>query len=274
MKTFIVNYGWWITFLASIILLIAHSLSIATVQVDMTSVVLLAILLISPFISNLKKIKVGEFEAEINPKEIQKVKADVETLLPTEQANKAKDIPEFQLAVDSIKTLVQSDHILALAKIRIELEKLLNRLYRLTHIGPASERALPIGKLVHDLTSKEILTQDMSAPIREVISLCNRAVHGEDIRKEDAESIVEIATSLISNLFGLISNYIVEPNEVIPIDSATVDEYMKSMYRVTTVVPYVHNPVKNIRLLNQEGLDNILEGYDEYAEFIVEVVKL
>jgi hypothetical protein len=42
-------------------------------------------------------------------------------------------------------------------------------------------------------------------------------------------------------------------------------------YRVTTVVPLVTHPTRNMYMVNQEALDSFLEGYDEYAEFLVAV---
>lgn len=49
---------------------------------------------------------------------------------------------------------------------------------------------------------------------------------------------------------------------------------MEALYEVTTVVPLVEKPYLSKRTLNQEQLDQFLEGYNEFAEFIVEVRKL
>jgi len=43
---------------------------------------------------------------------------------------------------------------------------------------------------------------------------------------------------------------------------------------VVTVIPYVDKPVKITRVVKQEALDQLLEGYEEYGEFIVEVSKI
>lgn len=65
-----------------------------------------------------------------------------------------------------------------------------------------------------------------------------------------------------------------EPIETAPIDKATVDKYRHAQYRVTSIVPLVDTPYKNVRILDQEGLDGLLESYYEYGEFLVEVEKL
>ena len=55
------------------------------------------------------------------------------------------------------------------------------------------------------------------------------------------------------------------------IGSDEFDVYISSKYRVTTIIPFKGNPIMNIYLLTKEELNDFLEGYDQYAEFIVSV---
>jgi len=55
------------------------------------------------------------------------------------------------------------------------------------------------------------------------------------------------------------------------IGSDEVDVYMSSKYRVTTIIPFKENPVMNVYLFTKDELNSFLEGYDQYAEFIVSV---
>jgi hypothetical protein len=55
------------------------------------------------------------------------------------------------------------------------------------------------------------------------------------------------------------------------IGSDEVDVYISSKYRVTTIIPFKGNPIMNIYLLNKEELNDFLEGYDRYAEFLISV---
>ncbi len=55
------------------------------------------------------------------------------------------------------------------------------------------------------------------------------------------------------------------------IGSDEFDVYISSKYRVTTIIPFKENPVMNIYLLTKEELNDFLEGYDQYAEFLVSV---
>lgn len=55
------------------------------------------------------------------------------------------------------------------------------------------------------------------------------------------------------------------------ISSKECSEYADARYKVVTVTPYVEEPEKKIYLVNQQELDKLLDGYIEYAEFVVSV---
>lgn len=272
MKRFIINHVWWITLLLGVGMLLAHTFSFDKIKVDNTSIILLLVIFLSPFISAITKIKFGDFEAEIDPKEVQKIRNEVSAQVS--DAEEPAQNSEIEEIVTNISRLVESDPILALAKLRIELEKVLNKLYRMTHKEDKSGKVVSPMQLIQKLSAAEILPRDIARTTREVMSICNRAIHGEDIRKQDAESVVESGVSLLVKLYFYASNYILEPIEKIPIDKAALDEYWEAQFRVTSIVPLVDTPYKCVRILDQEGIDELLEGYDEYGEFIIEVTKI
>ena len=271
MRKFLVSHVWWITLLLALAMLIAHTVSLDIVKVDNISIILLVVILLSPFAPAITKIKIGEFEAEVNPEEVRRIKDKVSAQV--KETDKPTEIPRVEYSIGSIKSLVGSDPVLALAKLRIELEKILNRLYRITH-RDEQRRFLSAGQLVHKLVNAEILPVDVAASTREVISICNRAIHGEDIRQQDAESVVEVGGILLRDLSFISSEYSLEPIKSAQIDQGTVNEFQNAKYQVTTIVPLVNAPCKNIRIVDQEGLDELLAGYNDYAEFVVEVTKV
>lgn len=55
------------------------------------------------------------------------------------------------------------------------------------------------------------------------------------------------------------------------ISSQRVKALNNAEYLVKTIVPLVENPLKKTYLLNQEELNNFLEGYSEYGEFIISI---
>jgi len=55
------------------------------------------------------------------------------------------------------------------------------------------------------------------------------------------------------------------------IGSDEIDIYLSSRYRVTTIIPFKENPVMNVYLFTKEELNDFLEGYDRYTEFLISV---
>lgn len=273
MKIFVLKNLWWISFSSAFILLIVHSFKIANLNVDSTSILLLAVILVSPFVAAVKKIKFGDFEAEIDIEEIRKIKSEAEKSL-IESQEEAEDRPEIYATSDAIKTLAESDPIIALAKIRIELEKVLGRIARFNSVKVSG---FALGALVNKLTNQEIVSHDLGKTLREVIAICNRAMHGESISEEGAQTIVDVGVELLEELYWLAQSQassasIVKEEIISPEESH--DYYHNKKYRLTSITPYVENPKKVVRELTQEQLDEVLENYQEYAEFIVELVEI
>jgi archaeosine-15-forming tRNA-guanine transglycosylase len=125
-----------------------------------------------------------------------------------------------------------------------------------------------------ELSYDGILSIKISHSLREVVSICNRAIHGEEIRKQDVEIIIHIGVELLNFLYTETPNIITKETEEIIIDNKNVDEYMSAKYKVTTVVPLVEKPKKKIYILNQQELDEFFDGYNEFAEFIVDIKKI
>lgn len=273
MKKFVVTNLWWVTFLLAIMLLAIHSFKLASISVDSTSILLLLIILISPFIASIRKIKYGDFEAEIDSKEVQKIKSEVENISDSNSAEQ-ETRPEIYAATDSIRELAKSDPVIALAKIRIELEKVLNRLAKFSGI----EVKRPVlGLLVRSLSNYEILTPNLAKSLSDVISICNRAIHGESISEDSANTIVSLGIDLLEEIYWSIQEQISSGSIVSEstISNAESDSYYSNRrYRLTTVIPLIENPKKIVRELNQEQLDEFLEGYHEYAEFMVELIEI
>lgn len=272
MKKFILKNLWWVTFTLAFILLGVHSFNIANISVDSTSILLLIIMLISPFVIAIKKIKYGDFEAEIDSQEIQKIKADFEKTVHT-KTEEDDSLPEIYKATDAIRDLANSDPVIALAKIRIELEKVLTRLARITL---TETKRSPLGALVNKLMNHEIISSQVGKSLSEVINICNRAIHGEFISEEDADTIVELGIELLEDLYwdiqaqtttaSIVSEEIITPRE-------SKEYYENKRYQLTTVTSYLENPKKVVRELTQEQLDDFFDGYNEFAEFVVKLVE-
>ena len=267
MRQFLSHNISWIIFLIALVLLISHVVGWEKITVDTTTLLLLDILLVSPLIEQLRKIKVGEFEAEIAPKEVEKVETEVNKHLGergTKEITETRIRPEEKYFSD----LVERDPILALAEMRLEIERALARLYWLAGLG--GQKYKYSGRsLVTDLARSGILPSQLSGPIQDLFSLANRAIHGEYVRKADAKRILEIGTRILEEIDLIIEEFVLKPIETQSISDGDVRSAGEAKYRVTTIVPLVENPIRKVYIFDQEGLDMFLEGYNEYAEFLV-----
>ncbi len=107
------------------------------------------------------------------------------------------------------------------------------------------------------------------------MAICNRAIHGEDIRQEDAASVVGTGGELLEVLEQLARESAVrQPERQEVIRPTEVDGYTQSRYRLTTVVPLVENPERRTYELTHEELEEFFDGYSEFAEFVVGIERL
>jgi len=261
--------------LAALGLLVAHSFGVQRINVDNTSLILLLIILASPFVAAIKKIKIGEFEAEIQADEVKRVAQQAESALPVHVRDSVLPL-ETSEAASAIISLVATDPVVALAKLRIELEGRLRRLEQRATVPETSrKRPVALSYLVRQLVAREVFEENFGVSLLDVIALCNRAIHGEDIRDVDARRIVETGTSLLEVLERIVRTD--APTH--PVDTAVIspqerDQLQSARYRVTTVVPYIEKPERRIYVFTQEELDEFFEGYSEFAEFVVGIERI
>ncbi|MUK28406.1 hypothetical protein [Aliivibrio fischeri] len=266
------KYSWIVAFFLSLIMLISHSLKLFEIQVDATSILLLVIILLSPHIASLTKIKYGDFEAEISRAEVEAIR-DESPQVSTKPENSSgyKRSDEFYESINPIIPLAETDHVLALAKLRIEIEKVVKRYHRLTIKQPGFKS---IGALLNELVADDRIEQQTAKSIRDIVAVCNRAIHGETITRSNADIVINSGVVILDDLFWdlefkVAHGEVVSKEYIEPFDFEHL--YYNKKYQLTTVGPSVDKPEKIVRILTQEQLDDLLEGYNEYAEFIVEL---
>lgn len=258
-----------IIFLIVLVLFILYLFNASFVRIDNTTLLLLVLLLLAPFSESLRKIKFGEFEAEIEPSEVKKIEKEVNEIEKEENKGVSGDKNNI---IDEMYAILENDHILALAKLRMELEKILNKIV-FTKEKSLNVRRGQFAQLRY-IEKNNLLDKKYIAPIKDVLSICNRAIHGEDVSKRTAENIVEIGSNLLNQLQFEFSSLLIKPTNSEQILPKRRDEYMNTQYKVKTVIPYTENPVKNEYIFTQEELDNFLDNYNEFAEFLVEIKQL
>jgi|GEM_PF-1051797 hypothetical protein len=273
LRRVIINNLWFIVMVLAFCMLLTHSFDNKIVTVDTNSVILLAFILASPLIAALKRIKFGGFEAEIDPQEVAAVKELAESSIPIAKQT-TNHRARTEETTSAIRTLSEKDTVLALAKLRIEFESRLRQLYNAKFPDSKKDFA-PLYQMLKVLVNNDILEQEFSNSLRRVFSIANRALHGEDIRDIDADTIITIGIDLLEYLDSIVfERTSTQPKESVKISDEKLAEYKFARYKLITMIPYVESPIMNTYILSQTELDNFLSHYPEYAEFLISLEKV
>ena len=251
---------WIVPFIITLVLLIVHVFSIKLILIDNITLILLCILIISPLSLGLKKIKFGNFEAELVANEVKEIAQ--ETSKAKENIEQDFDSSPYQIIIDNIHKLSKQDYIIALVKLRMELENIANKIYNKLGIK-SNEKNITLRQKIDILLKNEIIDRRVANILSKVISVCNKAIHCEEIGKEDALSIIDNGTWLLEVLFNSIPCS--SPINSKIIKNEECDYYYSQKYIVKTVIPYVENPKENVYIMTQEELTEFLDGYSDYA---------
>ncbi len=279
MTKWLLRHSWLLVLATAFSLLVAHTFSFDIVVVDNTTLILLAVILISPLASSIRRIKLGNFEAEIDSKEVDQIMRETEASL--EKVTDAGEIePEYEQpplilrTIDYIVSLVATDPVLALIQLRIELEKILRRTARTRSRRASLSGVTPLSLVLRDLVAAKTLKAPLADSVRSVVDVANRASHGHEIAQSDVERIVDVGTTLLERLyFDLVDRGDASAEKTV-VDPSIVQDLRESLYELTTVVPLVENPYMVKTFVTQDDLDDVLDGYSEYAEFIVNIRRL
>ena len=97
------------------------------------------------------------------------------------------------------QNLVGLDNLLALAKLRMELERELRHIAYNNQID-ISSRPLGVTGIAQELLSRKILPATWLGALKEITSVCNQAVHGMEIPDDIAISVVRVGGQLLEQL--------------------------------------------------------------------------
>jgi hypothetical protein len=102
----------------------------------------------------------------------------------------------------SLGQLVGADNSLALAKLRLEIERELRRIAYNDNINVGTR---PVGAmaLARELASKKVLPPELLNVLQQIIPIANEAVHGGEISDQEAASVVRAGGQLLEALRSL-----------------------------------------------------------------------
>lgn len=107
-------------------------------------------------------------------------------------------------ALDNARKLLDSDPVLALAVLRIEIEKSLKSIAKRLDLPVKEKRS--ITEIIVNLKRKEIFSHEQVLILRKIIQMCNKAVHGAVIYKSEAKEIIFLAEKFYRTLENSILN--------------------------------------------------------------------
>jgi hypothetical protein len=145
----------------------------------------LAIAILPWLLKFVKSIKMpGGFELEMN-----RLEDRIEAELPKANLPPA----EQHLFVE----LYASDPLLALAGLRIEIEK---RLRRIAENNQINTKGSSLGSLVRELQKRELLGHNVASIINDMLPTINRAVHAQDVPADASDWVIKNGPSLLAAL--------------------------------------------------------------------------
>ena len=129
--------------------------------------------------------------------ELQKVASRAETagLLAVEASQKEVDF--------SFQSIANRDPILALAGLRIEIEKRLSQLAKIHNLNP--RHPMGVGQALRALTQAEVLTNEERSILADMVNMLNSAVHGGEVDSRAASWAIDVGPRLLTSLDERIS---------------------------------------------------------------------
>lgn len=99
----------------------------------------------------------------------------------------------------TIQQFIGLDNSLALAKLRIDLERELRRIAHDNETDTYS-RLLGVNGMAQELVSRDLLPAIWLGALKEITSVCNRAVHGSEISNDVTVSVARAGGQLLARL--------------------------------------------------------------------------
>jgi len=168
------------------------------ITIDGVTVFLLVVALLPWLIPLLKSLEFpGGWKVEFQELEKARNKVDKAGLLSKRSRKK-------RVVAYSFESVLDKDPNLALAGLRIEIEKRLLQIAKLNHLD--ATRA-SVGQLLRLLNQRQILTPQESMALYDMSGLLNAAVHGAEVDKRAADWAVEVGPKLLQGLDEKIEKY-------------------------------------------------------------------
>ena len=95
------------------------------------------------------------------------------------------------LDINYFRSRAETDPILALAGLRIDLETMMRNVRRGFNVPVASSE--PVSRILLQLRDAEAITPDQMELAKKILRVCNQAIHGRFVSGEEAEDVIQAA---------------------------------------------------------------------------------
>lgn len=259
--------------IVALIVFLDHVFNLGYLNIDWIGIGLLVLVVFAPYMPNLRKLSVGDYlEMELGPK-IERVKERQEDRLPEIDQNEGESGQHLDSKYDDyLYSSLEEGPVIAVSDLRSIITTILRRIAKAEELDDHDMNSM---ELVDLLDEEGALDRHLAESTMDVLSLSKDAIRTVDLDCDDALNILKIGRGVLSHLERVYARSAVIPTESeVVIASNEVDEYRTGEYKVKSVIPLVEDPRLVERTLDQVGLDTYLDGYEEVAEFIVEIRKI
>lgn len=181
----------WAVSILAVLAACVH-VTLPAVKIDAATVALL-IIAVLPWLAPLVKAVELPGGVRIELQELQDAASRADSAGLLVEPARVEDPQQF-----SFEAIASRDPNLALAGLRIEIERRLDALAQANHL--ASDRPLGVGQLLRELANAEVLSQDERSVLSDMVSLLNEAVHGADVDSRGAEWALDVGPRLLASL--------------------------------------------------------------------------
>jgi hypothetical protein len=187
-----------IVFIFGLLLIVARGFWPNIFMVDAFSILILFVISIPLFANYLRRAKFpgAEFEFKEEIKETRKLveisTEQAKSLYASTNHEAAEKYETFRL--ERVIEIFEEDPILALAGLRIEIEKKLR--LAVEFLGLSSEQNKGITHYIKVLRQYKYLSDEQAEALSRITRMCNKAVHGGRITVQEAREIIKLADEL------------------------------------------------------------------------------
>lgn len=232
--------------LGALLLALAHILwpSLAIDAVALALIVIAILPWLAPLVKSLEI--PGGWKVEFQ--ELQKAASRAESagLLAAEPPSSAGKF--------SFQSVAKRDPNLALAGLRIELEKRLSQLAD-AH-GLKSDRPVGIGQLLRMLTQHEVLTNEERSVLADMVNMLNAAVHGASVDNRTADWAIDVGPRLLRSLDERVAEAMLTPEDI---------NLLKEIAKASETYYTIHNDERILRLDSADLIDLRTSSDGEFA---------